>query len=112
MMTFYHVRWCPECNVVRERLEALNVPYEDILVPDARAHRKQVFDVSGQYYVPVLKDGDLVLTETWDIIEHLETRYGEGAAGADAPRDPSRSKTTSRTSAELGEDDQYPSCQR
>jgi glutathione S-transferase len=37
--------------------------------------RKQVFDVSGQYYVPVLKDGDTVLTETHDILAHLDAHY-------------------------------------
>jgi glutathione S-transferase len=57
-ITFYHVGWCPECTIVREKLEALNVPFEDVAVPDTRMFRKQVFEVSGQYYVPVIKDGD------------------------------------------------------
>ena len=35
--------------------------------------RTQVYEVSGQYYVPVLKDGDTVLTETHDILAHLQT---------------------------------------
>ena len=35
----------------------------------------EVYDVSGQYYVPVLKDGDTVLTETHDILAHLDRRY-------------------------------------
>jgi glutathione S-transferase len=39
--------------------------------------RKVVQEVSGQYYVPVLKDGDLVLTETDDILEHLDKTYGQ-----------------------------------
>ena len=40
----------------------------------------EVFEVSGQYYVPVLKDGDTVLSETRDILSHLETTYGSKAA--------------------------------
>ena len=56
-LTFYHVEWCPECAVVREKLEELNVVFEDVVVPDTRMFRKQVFEVSGQYYVPVIKDG-------------------------------------------------------
>jgi len=36
-----------------------------------------VKDVSGQYYVPVLKDGDIVLTETDDILDYLDKTYGQ-----------------------------------
>ena len=74
-LTFYHVRWCPDCAVVRDRLSELNLSYEDVVVPDFRPMRKQVYEVSGQYYVPVLKDGDTVLTETHDILAHLDTHY-------------------------------------
>lgn len=74
-LTFYHVRWCPDCSVVRDRLSELNLAYDDVVVPDFRPMRKQVYEVSGQYYVPVLKDGDTVLTETHDILAHLDTHY-------------------------------------
>ena len=74
-LTLYHVQWCPDCSMVRVRLSELNVPYDDIVVPDFRPMRKQVYEVSGQYYVPVLKDGDTVLTETHDILAHLQTHY-------------------------------------
>ena len=74
-LTFYHVRWCPDCAVVRDRLSELNLSYEDVVVPDFRPMRKQVFEVSGPYYVPVLKDGDTVLSETHDILAHLDTHY-------------------------------------
>jgi glutathione S-transferase len=76
-MTLYHVLWCPECAVVRQKLDELGVAYEDVVVPDFRPMRKQVYEVSGQYYVPVLKDGDTVLTETGDILAYLETKHGK-----------------------------------
>ncbi|TLY24479.1 MAG: glutaredoxin [Nitrospirae bacterium] len=79
MMTFYHVNWCPECLIVREKLEELGLQYESVIVPDMRPFRKQVFEVSGQYYVPVLKDGDKVFSETRDILSYLETTYGRQA---------------------------------
>jgi mycoredoxin len=79
-VTLYHVQWCPDCDVVRNRLSELNVPYEDIVVPDFRPMRKVVYEVSGQYYVPVLKDGDTVLTETGDILAHLDQRYDKAAS--------------------------------
>jgi len=76
-LILYHVDWCPECAVVREKLAELGLAYDDVVVPDVRPMRTQVFEVSGQYYVPVLKDGDRVLTDTRDILAHLETQYGE-----------------------------------
>ena len=60
-LTLYHVNWCHECAIVREKLDALGIPYEGVVVPDLRPFRKQVFEVSGQYYVPVLKDGSFSL---------------------------------------------------
>ena len=73
-MTLYHVRWCPECEIVRRKLAELHLQYKDIVVPDLRPQRKEVYAVSGQYYVPVLQDGDLVLSETDAILAHLDTK--------------------------------------
>ncbi len=72
MLTLYHVEWCPDCAVVREKLEERSLPYQSVLVPDFRPLRKQVFEVSGQYFVPVITDGDHVLTETDEILEYLD----------------------------------------
>ncbi len=76
-MTLYHVSWCPDCDVVRQKLAELHVKYEPIIVPDVRPMRKIVHEVSGQYYVPVLKDGERVLTETEDILDYLDKTYGQ-----------------------------------
>lgn len=72
MLKLYHVAWCPECAVVRDKLEQRNLAYESIIVPDFRPMRRQVIDVSGQSFVPVLTDGETVLTETSDILEYLD----------------------------------------
>lgn len=93
-LTFYHVKWCPECALIRAKLEELRVPYNDVVVPDFRPTRKQVYEVSGQYYVPVLKDGDKVLTETKEILAYLESRYGSGDLGHGT----------------RGEEEEFPSC--
>ena len=77
-MTLYHVHWCPECDIVRRKLAELNLPYNDVVVPDFRPQRKEVFAVSGQYYVPVLQDGDVVLSETDAILAHLEHKAKPG----------------------------------
>ena len=82
-LTLYHVDWCPECEVVRRKLADLNLEYESIIVPDFRPFRKQVFEVSGQHYVPVLKDGDTILTDTHAILDHLDNKRNaaRGVAG-------------------------------
>jgi mycoredoxin len=74
-MTLYHVSWCPECELVRSKLAELSLSYDEVVVPDFRPFRKQVYEVSGQYYVPVLTDGEKVLTETQDILEYLDTHH-------------------------------------
>ncbi len=76
-MTLYHTEWCPECAVVRDKLSQLGLEYESVIVPDVRPMRKQVHEVSGQYYVPVLVDQEAVLTETGDILEYLASQSGK-----------------------------------
>jgi len=107
-LTLYHVSWCPECAVVREKLEALHLDYTDVVVPDFRSARRQVFEVSGQYYVPVLADDELVLTETRDILQYLDERYG--AQGGEAASAKWKTKSARHASSGLDESDDYPSC--
>ena len=71
-MRLFHTEWCPECMLVREKLAERGIPYESVIVPDLRPFRKKVYEVSGQYYVPVLEDGEKVLTETQDILTYLD----------------------------------------
>lgn len=107
-LTLFHVDWCPDCHVVRQKLSDLRVSYQDVIVPDSRRMRTQVYDVSGQYYVPVLKDGDLVLTETEDILGYLDKRYGtDGVGGAATTQFESQTRATPDM---LDEDDDHPSC--
>lgn len=72
-MTLYHTEWCPECTLVRTRLDELEIECERVIVPDVRPFRKQLFAVSGQYYVPALVNGDTVLTDTQDILDYLDS---------------------------------------
>lgn len=106
-ITLYHVDWCPDCIVVRRKLADLGLAYDDIIVPDIRSMRKQVHDVSGQYYVPVLKDGDLILTETADMLAYLDEQYGHDGANPAAGKFHSQARTSPDT---LSEDDDHPSC--
>lgn len=107
-ITLFHVAWCPECEIVRQKLADLAVSYEGIIVPDSRFRRKEVHEVSGQYYVPVIKDGDLVLTETADILTYLDQQYGADGGGTQG-RKPFRTQARPRPEA-ASEDDEHPSC--
>ena len=107
-MTLFHVDWCPDCLVVRRKLTDLGVTYDAVVVPDSRRMRTQVYEVSGQYYVPVLKDGDLVLTETADILTYLDERAKVDNTGIPASTQfQSQARTTPD---EPSPDDEHPSC--
>ena len=75
-MTLYSVEWCPECIMVKQKLAALGVTYDEVKVGDSHSERTQVQEVSNQTYVPVLTDGETILTETPDILAHLQKTYG------------------------------------
>lgn len=77
-LKLYHTEWCPECEAVRQKLVELGLSYEDEIVPDVRPFRKKVYEVSGQYYVPVLVHGEIVLTETSDILSYLDNYEDRG----------------------------------
>ncbi|HNP62240.1 MAG TPA: glutathione S-transferase N-terminal domain-containing protein [Nitrospirales bacterium] len=88
-MKLYHTEWCPECQVVREKLDELGLPYEHEVVPDVRPFRKKLYEVSGQNYVPVLVHGETVLTETSDILAYLDDYDDHGAPSGEATKPPS-----------------------
>lgn len=107
-VTLFHVDWCPDCHVVRRKLADLGLDYDAVVVPDSRRMRTQVYEVSGQYYVPVLKDGDLILTETADILAYLDDRYrADRGENPTATEFQSQARTTPDV---LGKDDEHPSC--
>ncbi len=74
-MTLYNLEPCPYCRMVRDRLDALGLPYEKRDVPPAHAERHAVRAVSGQTYVPVLVDGDVILDDENDILAYLNKTY-------------------------------------
>lgn len=79
-LTLYNLKGCPFCKMVRDKLSELGLEYEKVDVSHLRWQRREVYEVSGQYLVPVLVDGDLVLDDEGKIIEHLEAKY-RGSAG-------------------------------
>ncbi len=94
-MKLYHTEWCPECEVVRQKLAEKGIDYEHEIVPDVRSFRSSVYEASGQYYVPVLVDGEIVLTETADIIHYLDShsrKMAESGATSNPPLRPAEER--------------------
>ena len=75
MLRLYNIENCGYCAMVRQVLDQLNLEYETVDVPWLHSERKEVFEVSGQYMVPVLVDGDQVLDDEYQIIDHLKRTY-------------------------------------
>lgn len=74
-IVLYNLESCPECHSIREKLAELELTYICVNVNKNKAKRSQVFAVSGQYSVPVLVDGDKVMTSKDNILEHLVETY-------------------------------------
>ena len=76
-MKLYNSESCPFCELVRDKLDELNLSYDRIEVPGPRQLRNEVFEVSGQYLVPVLVDGEIILDDEDKIVKYLEKTYGK-----------------------------------
>ncbi len=75
MIKLYNIDGCGYCAMVRSVLEELGLDYEKIDVPWSHLQREEVFRVSGQYTVPVMVDGDVVLDDEFKIIDYLKSTY-------------------------------------
>lgn len=80
-LELYNLQGCPYCKKVRRALDDLDLTYKTHAVPRSRSDRTAVYDISGQYGVPVLVDhaNDIEgMAESDDIVEYLYTEYGDG----------------------------------
>ena len=74
-MKLYNIDGCGYCAMVRSVLNRLDIDYEKIDVPWAHHERRNVFEVSGQYMVPVLVDDEVVMSDEYKIIDYLKKTY-------------------------------------
>jgi len=66
----YTTQWCGYCVRAKALLDAKRLDYEEIFLDDDRAFRQTVFDLSGQWTVPlILIDGEPIggYTELWGL---------------------------------------------
>ena len=61
--------------MVRSTLGQLELDYETVDVPWSHNERTEVYKISGQYMVPVLVDGDIILSDEYEIIDYLKKTY-------------------------------------
>ena len=71
----YNLDGCGYCAMVREVLIQLELDYETIDVPWAHHDRTEVLKVSGQNMVPVLVQGEVILSDEYEIIDYLKKTY-------------------------------------
>ena len=74
-MKLYNIDGCGYCAMVRSELKRLELDYETVDVPWVHHERTEVSEVSGQSMVPVLVDGDVVLSDEYEIIDYLKKTY-------------------------------------
>ena len=77
MLKLYNIDGCGYCAMVRDVLKQMRLEYEKIDVAWPFSERKVVFEVSGQYTVPVLVDGETVLADEYEIIDYLKLNYSK-----------------------------------
>lgn len=70
-------RFSPYCWRTRMALEHKGLEYETVPV---RFTDKDIIAFSGQERIPVIRDGDTVISDSWDIAEYLEAHYPGGAS--------------------------------
>jgi glutaredoxin len=78
-MKLYNLESCPYCKMVRDKMSQLGLEYEKVDVPPNRSDRQEVYQVSGQWTVPVLVDGDVMLDDEEKILPYLDEKYGKVA---------------------------------
>jgi glutathione S-transferase len=81
MLTLYDLagaddaqRFSPYCFRVKLALHLKKLDYQSELV---RFTEKEKLEFSSQTLVPVLRDGDVVICDSWKILQHLDAQYPE-----------------------------------
>jgi glutaredoxin/uncharacterized protein (DUF302 family) len=74
-MKLYQAEWCPFSHRVRAKLTELGIDYEIVNVAASTQRRTELEEVAGTKSIPVLVDGERVITDSSEAISHLEQKY-------------------------------------
>jgi len=65
---------CP-CGAAARRLKKLGLDYRTERVAQRRANRPEIVELTKQRFVPVLVDGDEVISDSRRILQYLDWAY-------------------------------------
>ena len=68
---------CP-CGAAARRLKRLGLEFRTERVKRRRANRPEIVELTGMPFVPVLVDGDEVVSDSKRILQYLDWRYATG----------------------------------
>jgi glutathione S-transferase len=74
-MKLYQAEWCPFSHRVRAKLTELGIDYEIVNVPASTQKREELEEVAGTKAIPVLVDGERVITDSSEAISYLEQKH-------------------------------------
>jgi glutathione S-transferase len=72
---------CP-CGAVARRLKKLDLDYRTERVQRRRSQRPEIVELTKKPHVPVLVDGDEVVSDSRRILQYLDWRYAESTPTA------------------------------
>jgi glutaredoxin/uncharacterized protein (DUF302 family) len=75
-MKLYQAEWCPFSHRVRAKLTELGIDYELVNVPASSKKRRDLEKVAGTTAIPVLVDGQNVISDSDEALSYLEKKYG------------------------------------
>jgi glutaredoxin/uncharacterized protein (DUF302 family) len=74
-MKLYQAEWCPFSHRVRAKLTELGIAYELVNVPASSKKRRDLEEVAGTTAIPVLVDGQKVISDSDEALSYLEKEY-------------------------------------
>src|SRR3712207_3795006 len=73
-MKLYQAEWCPFSHRVRAKLTELGIDYEIVNVSASTQKREELEEVAGTKSIPVLVDGERVITDSSEAISYLDQK--------------------------------------
>jgi glutaredoxin/uncharacterized protein (DUF302 family) len=74
-MQLYQAEWCPFSHRVRAKLTELGIDYEVVNVSASARKREELEEIAGTKAIPVLVDGERIISDSGEAISYLEQKY-------------------------------------
>ena len=67
--------WLCACGRVARELKKAGVEFEEVRVAQRRSQRHEIQELTGQTWVPVIVDGEEVVSDSHRIVEYVAAEY-------------------------------------